>query len=472
MFTRRSFITGSIAATACLLAETGCQSVKTGAPTDELIAEGLKAALEKTLYPALRERAYPGHFMVVADGHSYGEENTWCGLDSWEMAGAYLLVGKQREVLDYFDVVQAAQRKDGNIPFAIFPADRPLPSPDSYLRAIRFPQEVYTYTPRVRPGQPGHASMKPRKWIGLYTHWQTKVNPLSTLGAASYILTAAEIYAAMKSKSWLREKMESIEAAGNYLLSRISPNGLMGGAGFYIESPPRNQWDGVTQCYGIYIFRQLAVMNRALGRSSVAKQWRQHADKLSSHFQYFFWLKDHFAEYVHPEHGVVDAHGLSDVNWAAIGLGVARDRQAKVLWPILTGEPAFWHGNMPTQLVAKPKSYQAWELPEPLPFSYDTPTRDAAAMGRVWHLEALACRRMKDDRRLRQSVIYVCKAGKQHDWSWYERYPVGKNGSLQHDGTAKYCEYAAVLVRVVLGNPEVFSEAKHYGQKGVVRIKV
>lgn len=81
--------------------------------------------------------------MVVADGGGYGAENTWPGLDSWQMAGAYLLVGRQRVALDYFDFVQASQRKDGNIPFAIFPGEQSPGSTDSWLRGLQFPEDVY-----------------------------------------------------------------------------------------------------------------------------------------------------------------------------------------------------------------------------------------------------------------------------------------------------------------------------------------
>jgi hypothetical protein len=235
----------------------------------------------------------------------------------------------------------------------------------------------------MRPGQSKQSDMKERKWVGLFTHWQMKANPLSVLGAVSYILTAPEIFAATKSEAWLAEKISSLDAAGNYLLSRISPNGLMAGAGFYMESPPRNQWDGVTQCYGVHAFRQLAGMNRALGHRAASAAWKRHAEILSARFNEIFWKQNHFAEYVHPEHGVVDSHGLSDVNWAAIGLDVASDRQKKILWPILTSEKAFWRGDLPTYLVTKPNAYEKWEFAEPLPFPYTGYTHDVAAMGRV-----------------------------------------------------------------------------------------
>jgi len=241
---RREFLKASLAAAASsIVASTVKAGTISAYPADsdqQIIAEGLRAALDKNFYPALLQRAYPGHFAIVADGKGYGPENTWPGLDSWQMAGAYLLLGKHREILDYFDFVQASQRPDGNIPFAIFPADTPPQGMDSFLRGLRYPEDVYTYKPVVRPGQPPSSNMLPRKWIGLFTHWQVKVNPLSVLAPICFILTGQEIFAATQSESWLAEKTPTLEATARYLLTRISPNGLMSGAGIYMESPPRN----------------------------------------------------------------------------------------------------------------------------------------------------------------------------------------------------------------------------------------
>jgi hypothetical protein len=458
---RRKFIKSTSVAGLSLAGATGCGTTALTPGTESaLIIKGTNAALEKSLVPALLELAYPGHFTIAAEGRTYGKESTWPGLDSWQMAGAYLLAGRHREMLDYFDFIQASQRQDGNVPFAIFRGDKPHPSLHTWLRAMRYPEDVFTYTPKVRPGQPRHADLKPRQWIGLFTHWQISVNPLSVLGAVSYVLTAGEIWTALKSESWLTDNIASVENAGRYVLSRLSPNGLMGGAGFYMEAPPRHQWDGVTQCYGVYAFRQLAALNQALGRQAAGAEWTEHAKKLATRFGEFFWQQDHFAEYVHPERGVVDTHGLSDVNWAAIGLGVANDQQAQILWSKLTAEKAFWLGDMPTHVVTKPRTYEAWELPEPVPFKHTKTTYDVAAMGRVWHLEALACLRMRDHRRLRESVIKVCQMGRRHGWFWYERYPATWFNRVKPVGTYGYCEYPSILVRVVLGNPGVFPEAK------------
>jgi len=472
---RREFLQVSLAAGVPAVVQNSPEAGVSGSnlheSEQETIIAGVRAALDNSLYPALRERAYPGHFTVVADGKAYGAENTWPGLDSWQMAGAYLLLDRHREVLDYFDFVQASQRPssdkdrfyaDGNVPFAIFPADKPFKDLEhSALRGLRYPEDVYTYKPRVRPGQPKDSDMSARKWIGLFTHWQEIANPLSVLAPICFVLTGQEIFAATQSHAWLAEKMPALEAAGHYLLTRIGSNGLMGGAGFYLESPPRNQWDGITQCYGIRAFRQLAALDELLGKREAAAAWNRHADALEARFFKVFWQGDHFAEYVHPDHGRVDLHGLSDVNWAAIGLEVATDDQIKRLWPALMHEPMFWRGGMPTHLTTRPRTYRRWELSEPVPFEYDSWTNDVAAMGRVWYLEVLACQRMRDSKRLRESVLKVCQRGRKDGGLWYERYHPGAGNTVKPGGAHGYCEYAAILVRAVLGNPAVFPECKN-----------
>jgi hypothetical protein len=426
---------------------------------DPLVREGVEAAITNTLQPAAAQKAYPGHFSVTADGSHFGAENAYPGLDSWEIAGAYLLLGEERLVLDYFDFVQASQRADGNIPFAIFPVEPSPPAMDMHLRGLRYPEDVYTYTPVPHEGQPSYSDISARKWIGLFEHWQPKANPLSVLGPVSHILTASEIVHATQSEGWLGEKLESVELAGRYLLSRRSPNGFISGAGFYVERPPRHQWDGVTQCYCIKGIRLLADMNARLGRRETEAFWTQQANALADLFRSVFWQGDHFAEYVHPDHGVVDLHGLSDVNWAAVAFDVATEEQVRVLWPLMLAEEELWHGDMPTQLVSKPYAFRDWELNEPLSFKDTTgPLYDVAAMGRVWYLEALACLKMGDQERLRESVRKVCSMGKQHGWYWHERYHPLQVWDVYPAGPRGYCEYAAILVRIVLGNPKIFCE--------------
>jgi hypothetical protein len=466
---RREFLqVAGVAVSPAVLARQDVAGLTNAVPANteqQIITMEVRAALDNTLYPALRERVYPGHYSATADGAKYGSDITWPGLDAWQTAGAYLLLGKHREVLDCFDFVQASQRPDGHIPMAIFPADTPPPAETYSALPLRYPEDVYTYKPVVRPGQPKYSDMSARKWIGLFTHWQEIANPLGVLAPISFILTGQEIYAATKSSSWLTEKLPVLEAAGRYILTQTSRNGLIRGAGFYIESPPRNQWDGITQCYGIRVFRQLAALNEILGRWDAGTTWNRHAEALRARFLEVFWQRDHFAEYVHPEHGLVDSHGLSDVNWAAIGLEVATDNQIKRLWPILMHEPMFWRGGMPTHLVTRPHTYQRWELSEPLPFEYDSWTFDVAAMGRVWYLEVLACLQMHETGRLRESVLKVCQRGQKDGGFWYERYPGGEGDTVKPGGAYRYCEYAAILVRAVLGNPAVFPESRNFGSE-------
>ncbi|MGD0539836.1 MAG: hypothetical protein ABSC03_19580 [Verrucomicrobiota bacterium] len=418
---------------------------------DPEIRAGVEAAVFKNLLPAATERVYPGHFTINADGGGYGSDSTWPGLDSWQMIGPYLFLGRTRLVLDYFDFVRASQRKDGNIPFAIFNGDT---RPGGCLRGLKYPDDVFTYQPPKRDGLPA-SSQETRPWIGLFEHWQTKGYPLSTLAPVCYLLTAAEIFDATGSRPWLKERLGSLESAARFLMTLRKNPGLIGGSGFYVEAPPREGCDGVTQCYAVHAFRKLANLFRAAGERAKAADWSGHADKLAKAFLEAFWRDDHFGEYVHPEHGLVDAHGLSDVNWAAVAFGLADARRRERLWPRLMKEPAFWAGDMPTQLVTKPFAYAKWESSRSSDCPAD-PLNDVAAMGRVWYLEAMACQRMKARGRLVDSVRKVCRAAKT-DGYWRERYHLKSDGSVSPDGSQKYCEYGAVLARVVFSNRAIFA---------------
>ena len=247
-----------------------------GTITDPEIRAGVEAAVFKNMLPAATESDYPGYFNISADGGAFGGA-TWPGLDSWQMAGAYLLLGRTRLVLDYFDFVRASQRKDGNIPFAIFTGEQ---KPGGCLRGLKTPDDIFTYTPPKREGLPA-SSQETRRWIGLFEHWQTKGYPLATLGPVCYVLTAAEIFDATGSLPWLKERLPSMEAAAKYLLTLKKDSGLIGGSGFYIESPPREGCDGVTQCYTVHAFRELARLFRAAGEPTKADEWTGQADKLT-----------------------------------------------------------------------------------------------------------------------------------------------------------------------------------------------
>jgi hypothetical protein len=417
---------------------------------DPEIRVGMEAAVMKNLLPAATEIFYPGHFTIAADGGAYGNDTTWPGLDSWQMAGAYLLLGRTRIVTDYFDFVRASQRKDGNIPFAIFTGDTQA---GGCLAGLKTPDDIFSYKPPKREGPPA-SSQETRKWIGLFKHWHPR-DPLGALASVCHILTAAEIFDAVGSAPWLRERLPSLTAAAKFLLTLKDKNGLMGGAGFYTEMIARYKWDGVTQCYAIHAFRELARLCAAAGDATSQSAWATEADKLTDAFHAAFWRKDHFGEYIHPKRGLVDLHGLSDVNWAAVAFGVVNGQELELLWPILLAEKGFWWGDLPTQTVSNPLAYEKWEYDDALPVSVPSPVHDVAAMGRSWYLEALACRRMKAHDRLIDGARKVCKAAKP-DGFWRERYHPLPNGTVTPAGAQKYCEYAAVLARVVLSNKAVF----------------
>jgi len=421
-----------------------------GGIIDPEIRHGVEAAIVKNIIPAATEKVYPGHFTITADGGAYGNDTTWPGLDSWQMAGAYLLLGRRRLVLDYFEFVRASQRKDGNIPFAIFTGDT---KPGGCLRGLKSPDDIFSYRPPKRDSLPP-SSQETRQWIGLFEHWQPRANPLSTLGAVCYILTAAEIHEVIGSAPWLRERLASIQAAAKHLLTRRTDNGLIGGSGFYTEAPPRYGWDGITQCYAIHAFRRLAALCSAAEDTPNHAAWSAEADRLTRSFTTAFWRDDHFAEYIHAERGLVDSHGLSDVNWAAVAFGISADRHLAVLWPRLLKERGFWLGGMPTQTVTRPFAYEKWEHSEPVPIQFP-PLNDVAAMGRAWYVEAMACQRMSDRDRLVESARKVCQAGKATGY-WRERYHPRADGTVTPAGADKYCEYPAVLIRVVLGNRAAF----------------
>lgn len=417
---------------------------------DPEIRAGVEAAVFQNLLPAATERVYPGHFCINADGGGFGNDTTWPGLDSWQMIGPYLQLGRTRLVLDYFDFVRASQRKDGNIPFAIFNGNT---RPGGCLRGLKYPDDSFTYVPPKRKDLPA-SSQETRAWVGLFEHWQTKGLPLSTLGPLSYLLTGAEIFEATKSTAWLKEHLPSLESAARFLRSLRKPDsGLLGGSGFYIEAPPREGCDGVTQCYAVHSFRGLARLFRALDDEKRAAEWSSQADDLSRAFVDAFWRKDHFGEYLHPEHGLVDTHGLSDVNWAAVAFGLADPARCESLWPRLLAEPGFWAGGMPTQVVAKPFAYEKWESSRSGDCGVD-PLNDVAAMGRVWYLEAMACQRMKAHDRIVEGARRVSRAAE--GGFWRERYHLKPDGRISADGSLKYCEYAAVLARVVFGNRALF----------------
>jgi hypothetical protein len=230
--------------------------------TDPEIREGVRIAIEKNILPAATQEHYRGHFEITADGGSYGKGATWPGLDSWQMAGAYLLLGRTQLVLDYFEFVRASQAANGAISFAIRPGH--WRADERYHRSLRYPEGLYTYKPPKREGLSEFA-LETKQWMRQFDHWQPIANPFRILGSVSYVLTAGEIYQHTQSSAWLEDHLPSVESAALSIFEFKSENGLISGSGFYTELPPRHGWDGVSQCYAIHAFRELAKLYRTAG---------------------------------------------------------------------------------------------------------------------------------------------------------------------------------------------------------------
>ncbi len=58
--------------------------------------------------------------------------------------------------------------------------------------------------------------------------------------------------------------------------------------------------------------------------------------------------------------------------------------------------------------------------------------------------------------RLREAVVKICRAGLDNGGFWHERYHPLQSRKVGTTGPRGYCEYPAVLTRIVLGNPAVF----------------
>jgi len=115
-----------------------------------------RPAITKNLLPAAVEQAYPGSFQHLRPTvGGYGDWATWPGtrfLAGWR--ARYLLLGKTRLVLDYFDFVRASQRKDGKHPVRDLQG-QPARADGGYLNGLKNPaRRCFTYEPPARGAGP------------------------------------------------------------------------------------------------------------------------------------------------------------------------------------------------------------------------------------------------------------------------------------------------------------------------------
>jgi hypothetical protein len=367
-----------------------------------------KAATQNVL-AAVDNQVFFGYWSVCADREGFGRGCTYPSLDGHQMADALLRLGQVAVVRANWDYVRSFQKPDGRLPLAI------LPGVKSILGQAVDPNG------------------------GLYTHW-VPGDPLRALAGPTYIQNADVLFCWTQDRAWLQAQMPSVRLAADYLASLMTPDGLVKGAGYYVEFPTRLEHDGVAQCHAADAFRRVSALCRVLGDGAAARRYAQLASRVSAAFLRHYWVEDHFAEYIHPEKGRVDKNGLTDTNWAAIATGVATAEQTAVLWPRLRNEAKFYYGGVPTGIATRPEAYEDWE------FSLPGHRHDLAAMGRVWYLECGARARMADGEGIVSTLHQVSRIGRDNGYYWRERYhaPDGKAG-----GPNTYCEYPANLIRIV-----------------------
>lgn len=379
---------------------------------DPLVAEAYRWAAVRNVLAAVNPKVFPGYFSVCADGRGFGYGNTYPSLDGHQMTDALLWLGAVEVAKQNWDYVRGFQREDGALPIAILPTQAAKPiGPKGYTAEVSANG-------------------------GLYRHWAPG-NPLEALAGPTFIQNADAIFRRTYDRDWLAAQMGAVNLAADFLAALVDRKGVVHGSGYYVERPTRYDADGVTQPHAIDAFLRAAALNLIVGAGRAAARYTSLAGRIRRAFVETFWVRDHFAEYLHPKRGLVDSHGLSDSNWAALAFGAALPEQEKLVWPLLENEPKFWFGGMPTGIATEPEGYEAWE------FLY--PDRmDLAAMGRVWHLECAARARMGDADGLLRAVRRVCETGRANGYYWRERY--NEKGGY---GAEKYCEYPANLIRIV-----------------------
>ncbi|MBI4580710.1 MAG: hypothetical protein HY718_13470 [Planctomycetes bacterium] len=378
---------------------------------EPLIVETYRRAALQNVWAAVNPKVFFGYFSVCADGQGFGYGNTYPSLDGHQMSDALLWLGQIDVVKANWNYVRRFQRPNGHLPIAILPGMKEV----------------------------GGTPVDPNG--GVYKHW-VPGDPLRALGGPTYIQNADAIYRHTFDRVWLVAQLPSVNLAAEFLASLTNSDGLVAGAGYYMERPTRIEYDGVTQTHAVDAFRRVAALNELVGDAAAVGRYRALADRIAACFTRTFWTNGHFAEFIHPQRGIIDHHGLSDVDWSALANDVAAPEQRATLWARLKDESRLHYGGMPTGIAERPETYEDWEFTHP-------DRMDLAAMGRVWYLECRARARMNDGEGIARTLRQVCEVGRKDGYFWRERYVADGKGGCLGRGATKYCEYPANLIRIV-----------------------
>jgi hypothetical protein len=385
---------------------------------DPMLIDAYHFAVEQNILASLNPDVFFGYFSVCASGGGHGTNTTYPGLDWGQTAEALLWLGRFAEVLASWQYVRTFLREDGLLPFAILPnlAGQTVPVYEKY---------------QLNVSANG----------GLYVHWMPG-NPLYCLANVTFLQMAAAIDDHLHNDAWLVQQAEVLTLATQWLLDQVTVDGLMPGGGLYLERPTRLDYDGVAQCLTARTLQVAAPLLRRTGNETLAGLSLEVAEKMTSCFREQFWMGDHCVEYIHPEHGPISHHGLTDVDWAALATGMASDEQVAILWPQLRAATEFIYNGIPTGISTRPETYEDWEVQH-------LDRHDLSAMGRVWYLECWARSRMGDREGIINSLRRVAEIGRNNNWSWRERYYSEHTGDLAAYNIENYCEYPANLIRIV-----------------------
>jgi hypothetical protein len=148
-------------------------------------------------------------------------------------------------------------------------------------------------------------------------------------------------------------------------------------------------------------------------------------------------------------------HGMSDVNFAMVGYGVADEEQARSVWNYFKmHEDAFYNYNgvsCPTWTTARPDLYTDKEK------NTINPDKDITALARVWRHDVWMRKRMRDGDGIYKTIRYANDIYRRPSGGgtgfFGERYDLGRftPGDDGQDSTPKYAEYPAEYNATVVG---------------------